>query len=197
MGYRSNLDQEIHRPMPQDRNELFRRAGWITFLTIATILGSFVFACATPFAALAALGVLFLPRRDAFILVGVTWAANQIVGFVFLHYPLTADTFGWGAAMGVAALLATAAALGGAPLGRRFGWSFAAVLTFAIAFLVYQLGLFAATAVLPAGGGFSEQITLYVLQVNGVAFAGLLVLQGLGRMVGVAGAGGMGVAKPA
>ena len=52
--------------MPQDRNELFRRAGWVVLITLATILGSFIFACATPFAALAALAALFLPRRDTF-----------------------------------------------------------------------------------------------------------------------------------
>jgi hypothetical protein len=183
--------------MPEDRNELFRRAGWIALLTIATILGSFVFACATPFAALAALAALFLPRRDAFILIGITWAANQVIGFGFLHYPQTWDSFSWGAAMGVAALVATAAAIGGESLGRRFGWAFAAVMTFAISFAANQLVLFAATSVLPAGGGFAPDVIVYVLEVNGLAFAGLLILRGLGRNLGLASARGMGAPSPA
>ena len=183
--------------MLQDRNAFFRRAGWITLLTIATILGSFVFACTTPFAALAALAALFLPRRDAFILIGITWAANQAIGFGFLHYPQTWDSFSWGAAMGIAALVATAAAIGGESLGRRFGWAFAAVMTFAISFAANQLALFAATSVLPAGGGFAPDVIVYVLEVNGLAFAGLLILQGLGRNLGLASSRGMRAPSPA
>jgi hypothetical protein len=48
-----------------------RRVGWIRLLTIATVAGSFAFACATPFPALAALAALHMNRRDAFILTGV------------------------------------------------------------------------------------------------------------------------------
>jgi hypothetical protein len=183
--------------MLEDRNELFRRAGWITLLTLATILGSFVFACATPFAALVALAALFLPRRDAFILIGINWLANQVIGYGFLHYPQNFDSFAWGAAIGVAAMVATAAGLGGESLGRRFGLASAVVMTFAISFIAYELALFSATAVLPVGGGFSPAVMLYVLEVNGLAFAGLLILQGLGRMVGLASSGGMGAPSAA
>jgi len=183
--------------MLEDRNELFRRAGWITLLTLATILGSFVFACATPFAALAALAALFLPRRDAFVLIGINWLANQMIGYGFLHYPQTWDSFAWGAAIGIAALVATEAGLGGESLGRRFGLASAAVMTFAISFAAYEFALFAATAVLPVGGGFAPAVMLYVLEVNGVAFAGLLILQGLGRSLGLACSRGMGAPSPA
>ncbi len=68
------------------------RAGWIALITAATVIGSFVFACATPFPALGALAALHLPRRDAFVLVGVNWLVNQIIGYGFLHYPMTWDS---------------------------------------------------------------------------------------------------------
>ena len=52
-------------PMIRNDNVLIQRFGWSSLLIIATIAGSFVFACATPFPALGALAALFLPRRDA------------------------------------------------------------------------------------------------------------------------------------
>jgi hypothetical protein len=64
-----------------------RRAGWGALLAAATITASFVFACATPFAALAALAALHMGRRDAFLFTGIAWAANQAIDYGFLHYP--------------------------------------------------------------------------------------------------------------
>lgn len=170
----------------QNQNTVLRRGGWIALLTGATILGSFIFACATPFAALGALAALFLPRRDAFALAGLNWLANQVIGFVFLHYPQTWDSFGWGAAIGFGALVCTAAALMTVTALRNAPWIVTALATFAASFVAYELALYAATLLLPAGGGFTRAVILYVLDANGLAFAGLLVLQGLGRTVGLA-----------
>jgi len=183
--------------MLEDRSEFFRRAGWVALLTLATILGSFVFACATPFAALAAIGALFLPRRDAFFLLGINWLANQAIGYCFLHYPQTWDSFAWGAAIGIAALAATAVGCGAESLARRFGLATTIVAAFVSSFVAYEFCLFAATAVLPADGGFAASVILYVCEVNGLAFAGLLFLQGLGRTVGLASNRGVGVPSPA
>ena len=41
---------------------------------------SLVFACATPFVALVTLAALTMSRRDAFIVTGAVWLANQAVG---------------------------------------------------------------------------------------------------------------------
>ena len=170
-----------------DRNDLGKRAGWIALLTVATFLGSFVFACATPFAALAALSALHMRKRDAFALTGVNFLANQIVGFGFLHYPHDSSTIAWGAAIGVSAFVATAAAIGAVSLFRALPWAIAAVATFAVAVVAYELSLYAASAVLPTeADAFSLQTVLYVVQVDGIAFAGLLVLQGIGQMIGLA-----------
>jgi hypothetical protein len=169
-----------------DRPQLGRRTAWIGVLTASTILGSFVFACATPFAALAALAALFLPRRDALALMIFNWLANQVIGYCFLHYPQTWDSFAWGGAIGLGALAALPAAWWAEGLARPVGWSVSAASAFIAAFVSYEVVLYAATAVLPAGGGFSASVILYVLEVNGAGFAGLLVLQGLGQMTGIA-----------
>jgi hypothetical protein len=170
-----------------NRNDLGKRAGWIALLTAATFLGSFIFACATPFAALGALSALKMRKRDAFALTGVNWLANQIVGFGFLHYPVDAYSLTWGAAIGGAALLATAAAIGAVSLTRALPWAVSAVATLVVAIGVYELALFAVTAISPAeADAFSAQTVLYVIQVGGLAFAALLVLQGIGQTIGLA-----------
>jgi hypothetical protein len=170
-----------------NRNDLGKRAGWIALLTAATFLGSFVFACATPFAALGALAALNMRKRDAFALTLVNWLANQIVGYGFLHYPQTWDSFAWGAAIGVGAMIATAAAIGTVSVLRALPWAVTAVATLVVAAGAYELSLYAATAFLPTEpDAFSAHTVLYVLEVSGVAFAGLLILQGLGQTIGLA-----------
>jgi hypothetical protein len=166
--------------------QLGRRMAWIGALTASTILGSFVFACATPFAALAALAALFLPRRDALALMIFNWLVNQVIGYGFLHYPQTWDSFAWGGAIGLGALAALPAAWWAEGLARPIGWFASAVSAFIAAFVGYEIILYAAATVLPAGDGFSASVILYVLEVNGAGFAGLLVLQALGQMTGIA-----------
>jgi hypothetical protein len=168
-------------------NVAARRAGWIALLTIAAIAGSFVFACATPFPALAVLAALHMNRREAFILTGVVWIANQVVGYGFLHYPQTWDSFAWGIAIGVAAMIATAIAAGTERGVRRHGRVAAMLASFAAAFVGYEFALYAATWALPADpSAFGLPVVLYVLRVNAVACAGLLVLQYGGARLGLA-----------
>ena len=81
-----------------------RRIGWIALLTVATIAASLMFACATPFPALAVLAALHMNRRDAFALTAVIWGTNQIIGYGLLHYPQTWDSFAWGIAIGAGAM---------------------------------------------------------------------------------------------
>lgn len=164
-----------------------RRIGWIALLTAATVAASFLFACATPFPALAALAALHMNRRDALTLTAVIWAANQIIGYGFLHYPHTWDSFAWGLAIGAAAMIATALAAGAERAIRPCGWTAAMLASLAVAFAGYELTLYAATAVLPSDASvFSASVVLYVLKVNALAFAGLLVLQYAGSRIGIA-----------
>jgi len=168
-------------------NLAIRRAGWIAVLAISSIGSSVVFACATPFAALAALAALYMNRRDAFIVSGITWVANQAVGYGFLHYPHTWDSFAWGIAIGVGALIATTLAAETGRALRPFGWMLIAPASFAAAFAGYEIALYAATAVLPSdSSAFSVAVVLYLLKVNVVAFGGLLVLHYGGAQIGLA-----------
>jgi hypothetical protein len=154
-------------------NETAGAALWIALVTIGSVLGSLTFACAAPLAAMGAIAGLKMRYGEGLALVVASWLANQLVGFLVLGYPHTAETFGWGAAMGIAAVIGFAAA---AMVARvRVPALIAVVGGFAAAFLAYQVALYAATAVLPAGGGFSWEAILIVLRVNVVAFIALLV----------------------
>ena len=74
------------------------RALWTVLIVTSGICLSTFFACATPFAALATLAVLKLARRDAVVVVGLMWLANQAIGYGFLGYPWTWDSAAWGLA---------------------------------------------------------------------------------------------------
>src|ERR1700733_11405009 len=77
-------------------------------LTVSCALASFALACATPFAAFAVVAAAMLPLRPALLVVTGAWLVNQGIGFGALHYPIDGNTLIWGAAIGIAALAATA-----------------------------------------------------------------------------------------
>lgn len=170
--------------LPVDHlSESSRTVVWIVLVTVSSVLFSLGFACATPFAAIAAVAGSRMSRNSALALVAATWLANQAVGYLLLDYPRTADSFGWGFAIGAGALLATLAVH---TLGRfelRPLLQFAAA--FAVAFAVYEGALFAATALLPAGGGFSLAVIGYVAKINALGFIGLFALYQLSVAAGL------------
>ena len=170
--------------LPTDHlSESSRTAVWIVLVTVSSVLFSMGFACATPFAALAAIAGSRMSRNSALMLVAATWLTNQAVGYLVLDYPRTVDSFGWGFAIGAAALLATLAVH---ELGRfdlRPITQFAAA--FAVGFTVYQAALFSATAVLASSGGFSPAVILYVAKINALGFAALFALYQLSVAAGL------------
>jgi hypothetical protein len=147
--------------------------GILTVLTTASTLG---LACGTPFAALATLAALFLSRRDAFALIAVNWLANQAIGFGLLHYPLNWDCYRGGISLGIAALLATMAAMLAQGALRSAATTLRAVGSFAVAFAAYEGSLFLMS---PAGRGadFAASVVLYIFNVNAIALVALLLLQ--------------------
>lgn len=147
---------------------------WIGLVAAASVLGSLAFACAAPLAAIAALAGLKMRTCEGLALVGAAWLANQLVGYLILGYPQSWDSFGWGAAIGVASLLAFAAA---ALVARLRAPAIAAVAAgFLAAFAAYEAALFAATAVLPSSeAAFSGAAVLRILEVNAVALVLLLL----------------------
>src|SRR6476659_10664861 len=74
-------------------------AVWIALIAALTVGGSLAFACAAPFAAIAALASLTMRRAEGIALVVTAWLANQLAGFGILGYPLYLTTFGCGGAI--------------------------------------------------------------------------------------------------
>lgn len=156
---------------------------WIAIVSLASILFSLALACATPFAAMAAVAGAFLAPRPAAALVVFAWLANQAVGYLVLGYPTTWDSFAWGGAIGIAALAGVAAVIG---LRNRVTDAATVLLAgFLAAFAVYELVLFAFTAVLPSGdGAFSYAVVLQIFWTNAVALGLLLAFHVVAQAAG-------------
>lgn len=161
-----------------------RRILWVSLLIIATVGGTLLVGCATPFAGLAALAALFLRRRDAFALIGATWVLNQAIGYGLLHYPLNWDSLAGGADLGVASLGCTAAAILAFASLRKTAFPLAVVGVFAAAFVAYE-GLTWVLSIGRHAGDYTPSVILYILCLNGLAFAGLFVLQKVAEAIGV------------
>ena len=84
---------------------------WIGLLTVASLLTTLVFACATPFPSLAALAAVHMKRRDGAALMVAAWVVSQTVGFCFMGYPWDGATALSGVAIGTGALAALFAAV--------------------------------------------------------------------------------------
>jgi len=89
-----------------ERDSAWFRPVWFGSLIVISAAITTVFTCVTPFAAFAVVAAATVSRRDAVMLAVALWLTNQAVGFGLLHYPWTASTFAWGAALGVAAATA-------------------------------------------------------------------------------------------
>lgn len=148
---------------------------WIALIAGLTVVGSFAYACAAPLAAVAALAALKMGRGEGLALVIVSWLANQFVGFVLLSYPHTADSYAWGAAIGVSAVLGYLAAR--AATQAKLSEPVALAVAFAVAFVVYQIGLYAAGVAFGyEGDAFSTAIVTEVLTINLIAYVGFLLI---------------------
>jgi hypothetical protein len=159
---------------------------WIGLLAVASVALSFKLSCATPFAALATLAALHMSKRDGVAMIVLAFALNQAVGYCALDYPRTFDSFAWGAAIGVAALATFFAASELAPRLARLGRLPMMAVTLVAAFAVYEIVLFAATAVLPATEvAFSWPIVGEIGLVNALVFPALLLAHQGAELMGL------------
>ena len=177
--------------------DLPRHVLWLTLLVAASVAFTFGFACAVPFAAFGAATALTLDTRDALLLTVALWLANQVIGFAFLGYPWEGTTLLWGGVLGIVALLSTAAArvasarLAGAP------YSVILIASFAAAFIVYEGSLYLVSAAWLGGTeDYAASIVVSIAGLNVLAFVGLLALERLGRMLGLAAAPALGIPSP-
>jgi hypothetical protein len=155
-------------------------------LVAAGVAFSFGLACAMPFAALCAVGVCTLPRRDAFYVAGAAWMASQVIGFGFLHYPWTADCLAWGAAIGLAVLLCALVADRVRRRSIRWHPLVGCAVPFAAAFAAFEAALAASAVVLGGLESFAPHVVAGIFVINAVAWVGFFALSWVGTFVGVA-----------
>jgi len=147
-----------------------RETIWITIFGLVAVLGSFALACVFPFAAVAALAAVTLGARRGTLLVGATFAANQIVGFTLMGYPLDAQAFAWSGFIGAGAFAAFAAARlvrGDALVSPRTLGSLVA------AIMGYQAVMFVGAIVLDGFASSTPAIVAQIALNDLVWFAGL------------------------
>lgn len=148
---------------------------WIALIAALSIGGSLAFACAAPLAAVAALAGAKMKSGEGLTLIIAAWLSNQIVGYGILNYPITADSFAWGAAIGVASVVAF---FGARAVTVSAGASALALAgAFLAAFAAYEAALYGAGFVLGSSDeAFSMAVIERIFQINLVSFAGLLLL---------------------
>jgi hypothetical protein len=173
------------RNFGDDRLEPTRteRALWIA-MTVTCGLGlSTLFACVTPFAALATAAALKLGRREAILVVALVWLANQAIGYGLLGYPWTWDSAAWGIAIGASAGLALLAARG---LSTARPAPLAVSLPFVAAFAAFESGLYIAGFVHPGReAAFSASVVGHVLLINAITICGLMAVYHLAMILGL------------
>ncbi len=163
-----------------------KRLAWTAVLAAASFVFSLALACATPFAALAAVGALALPFADALLVAFLAWLVNQLTGYLVLGYPMTWDSFAWGAVLGLSALAAAAAARWIAMRTAPFGIVATSAAALLAAFAVQQGVVFAAAFVLPSHpSAFAPSVVATIFGYNLLAFVILGALQMGGARFGV------------
>lgn len=146
---------------------------WIGLLAGAGTVASGAFACASPFAAVAALAGATLPLRKALAVLAALWIGNQIVGFGLLGYPWDGETITWGVIIGAASLTATCATHRASTIATQQATMVRLSILFIVAFAVYQAGLLLGSAIVPAHGGLAPDVMAYVAFVDAVWMIGL------------------------
>jgi hypothetical protein len=167
-----------------NHSRIWQRTTWVGVLTLAAIVSTFTLACATPFAALIALAVLFLPRKDAWLLIGINFAANQAIGFAFLHYPLTLSCFLGGFNLALACVVSAIAAMAAQKALVRTGPLLSVLGVFAASAVVFQAVLHVGLAWRP--DEMDLRTDLDIIYLNGLAFLGLLAMQYAAMAFGLA-----------
>lgn len=155
---------------------------WIALIAGLSVGGSYIYACAAPFAAVAALAAAKMDRGTGLALVVVAWLANQIVGYGLLDYPQTANSFAWGGAIGVAAVVGFLAARSLTEV--RATGAFALGIALLAAFVFYEAILYVAGFILGASDtAFSLEVVGRIFVINVVSFVGLLAVHRVVRGV--------------
>jgi hypothetical protein len=158
----------------------WRRPFWLVLMIVSSIVFTFAFACAAPFAAFAAATALTLQRRDAVILMLGVWMVNQLTGFLFMNYPWDANTFAWGAALGMTALVSMFAARTAASRLSHLPPLICCTLAFLVDFMAYEVCCYVSALVLGGVEDFTFTIQSRIVAINACALVGLFALNRVG-----------------
>ena len=132
---------------------------WIVLLTVASLLTTLVFKCATPFPSLAALAAVHMTRRDGVALMAAAWVVSQSVGFCFMGYPWDGSTAISGVAIGTGALAGLLAASVADGRGAARGTAMRLVVAYLAAFVAFKAGVALwAPLMAHAGAAFAPDI---------------------------------------
>jgi hypothetical protein len=148
----------------------------LVLLIAGCALASFALACATPFAAYAVVAAAMLPWSSALLVVAAAWIVNQAIGFGVLYYPHDANTVFWGLAIGVATLAATAAAALVLRALTRVSQLAAMGAALLVAYVAYELILFAFAPMLGGSGAFRPAIVIRLGLLNVAWLIGLVLV---------------------
>jgi hypothetical protein len=159
---------------------------WFAVLAVASVLFSLHFACATPFAAFAALAAVTLNRRDTALLMVTVWFVNQVVGYFVLNYPQTANSYLWGLGLGFAGIFTALIVERAAARCKPSNLVEHMLAAFFLSFFVWQGILFAIALLLGGTQDFTAAILSRSLALNGLAFLGLFLLNWVGAQLGFA-----------
>jgi hypothetical protein len=152
---------------------------WALILALAAIGVTFALSCVTPFAALAVALAGTIGLRASLRIVIVVWFANQVIGFGFFHFPLTANAFLWGVAIGGAAVGTTIVA----SVVMKYGSFWVTPLRLGVALLLsfgfYEMTLLGAAVFLGGFETFRPAIIAQLALVNVVSLVGMVALNEL------------------
>lgn len=149
---------------------------WMMVLAIAVIGATLALSCVTPFAALAVALAGTVGLRASLRVMLAVWFVNQVIGFVFFHFPHTLNACLWGGAIGGAALVTTIVATVIMKYGASWTWPLRLALGLGASFVVYETILLAAAIFLGGFETFQPAIVAQLAFINVVALAGMIVL---------------------
>ena len=148
---------------------------WVALLTAASTATTLVFACATPFPALAAIAAVHLGTRDGAGLMVACWAASQIVGFGLLGYPHDAATLAWMPGLASAALVSFGVARWAAE-GAGRSTVLRLVAAYVAGFAAFKLVVMLWSFALGGGDALAPMVVARQFVRNGAILLGLVAL---------------------
>jgi hypothetical protein len=152
---------------------------WGTILIGAVVAGGFMLSCVAPLCALAVVLAATFEWRTSLLAMTFVWLVNQVVGFALFHFPRTADSFLWGVAIGLAALLITVIAR--AVVRRASSWNalWRLIAALAVTFALYEVAFWAASFLLGGRETFTAAILMQVALVNTAWLGAIIALNEL------------------